>query len=173
MEKVYQPHYPTRNSGFIIIAISIILFMVAVVFIVLGNIGAGWLVWLIVILIMIGIWLGMLKAIAIALKNDPRKVTLTDEKLVVETPTGERELEIPFAAIIAVNEGKAFIVDVDDPQYDKYKLWYRGLVIDWLDGETERRDHLSERNTAEFDELMDDVFNRAPESTRGPRFYER
>ena len=46
MEKVYQPHYPTRNSGFIIIAVSIILFMLAVAAIVLGNIGAGWLVWL-------------------------------------------------------------------------------------------------------------------------------
>jgi hypothetical protein len=173
MDKVYLPHYPTRNSGFIIIAISIILFMLAIVCIVLGNIGPGWLVWLIAFLVMVGIWLGMLKAIAIALKNDPRKVTLTDERLIVETPDGKRELEIPFADIIAVNEGKAFIVDVDDPQYEKYKLWYRGLVIDWLDGETERRDHLSERNTAEFDELMDDVFNRAPEPTRGPRFYER
>lgn len=172
-QKIYEPHHPTRNSGFVIIAFSILFILVSVAFLVLSTMNPGWAVWLIVELVMVGLWLLSLKLIANALKNEPRRVILDEAKLWVETEDGKRELEIPFDKITAVNEGKAFIVSTDDPQLEKYKTWYRGLVIDWRDRETEVRSVLDERNTREFDELMDEVFARSPEGTQGERFYER
>jgi hypothetical protein len=171
--KVYQPLHPTRNCGFYIVAASVILGLLTVGFIVLGAMSAPGMVWLIVGLVLMLISVGILFAIGWALRNEPRRVILGEDELMVETEDGKRELEIPYSKISAINEGKAFIVDVKDPQYEKYKLWYRGLVIDWQDGDTERRSYISERNTTEFDDLMDEAFARAPEPARGPRFYER
>jgi hypothetical protein len=174
-EKMYPPHHPTRNSGFVLIAISIFAFLVSVQFLLLSIITPSLVVWLIVFLIVVGITYGILKFIGYALKNEPRRVILSDTSLIVENELAQnkRELEIPFASIVSVNEAKAFIVEVDNPQYEKYKAWHRGLVIDWLENGEERRSTLSERDTREFDDLMDEVFTRAPEWTRGPRFYER
>ncbi len=173
MVKVYQPLHPTRNCGFYIIAASILLSLLTIGFIVLGAMSAGGMVWLVVFVVLFVIWLGSLFGLNLALRNDPRRVILGEDEIMVETEDGKRELEIPYAKIVAINEGKAFMVDVKDPQYEKYKVWYRGLVIDWRNGDTEQRSYISERNTAEFDDLMDEAFARAPEAARGPRFYER
>ncbi|MEI7555525.1 hypothetical protein [Candidatus Chlorohelix sp.] len=172
-QKIYEPHHPTRNSGFVIIAVFSLFILLSVAFLVLSTMNPGWSVWLIVELVMVALWLLILKLLANALKNEPRRVILDEAKLWVETEDGKRELEIPFDKITAVNEGKAFIVNTDDPQLEKFKTWYRGLVIDWREGETEVRSVLDERNTREFDELMDEVFARSPEGTQGERFYER
>jgi hypothetical protein len=172
-QKIYQPHNPVRNCGFYIVAASIIAFMLSVAFLVLSVSAPGWPVWLVVFSIVMVLWLLSLVLISRFLKNEPRRVILTDGTLIVENKNGQREAEIPFTSITAVYEAKSFIVNPNEPQYEKYKVWHRGLVIDWLENGEEHRHTLSERNTTEFDDLMDEVFARSPEKARGPRFYER
>lgn len=185
--KTYLPRYPTRNAGFVFLAISLALSIAPLAFFVTvianqhrrGEVGEGSFNWLFlaitVVVSLILFWLGLVGARRI-LKNEPRRVSLDKERILIESAPNKgqapiKEVEIPFTELISVDQEDKLVAD----ETAKGGVRYKGLLFQWQPNNAAEVQayRLSERDVTEFDQLIDDIFAQIPVTARGQRIFDR
>ncbi|MEI6044409.1 MAG: hypothetical protein WCS37_08460 [Chloroflexota bacterium] len=187
MKKIYEPRYPTNNAGFVFLAISVFFILATLdsFVIVIANQhrrdepGYGTFNWLFLIFALV---LGViLFGLAMAgarrlLRNEPRRVTLEEERIVVEkvakrNSVGIVEIEIPLALLLSVDQQNNILVS----EAARGGAHFKVLLFQWQDdsGSDIRMYRLSERDVVEFDLLIEDIFSQIPEPAKGQRIFER
>jgi len=176
----FEPRYPNRNAGFIFICISFFFSYVLLALLAIGlanNPGRGEAVqpfnWPFalgafgVALILFGVSVLVTRRL---LQNDPRRVVLNDDRFRVEDPKGQLLAEIVYNQVLRLDEADTVLTE------GQYNARYRGLLVTCQpenSAEEPREFLLSARNTRDFEELMDELFPRVPESARGQRTFDR
>jgi hypothetical protein len=187
MKKTFEPRYPTSNAGFIFIAISLFLSLVTVGFFVIvignqhrrGEAGDGTFNWVLaVITVVVGLVLfgAGVAGLRRLLRNEPRRVTLEDDRLLIERvpkrgQAGTVDAIIAYEQLISVNQQDNILAN----EAARGGARYKGLALEWhAAGQQEPASYyLSERDVVEFDQLMDELFARTPEPARGARIFDR
>jgi hypothetical protein len=187
MKKVYEPRYPTNNAGFVFIAISIFLILATLDFFVItianqhrhDEPGAGTFNWLFfIVAVAVGLllfWLALVGTKRL-LHNEPRRVTLEDERILIEkvekkNGSGTLDVEIPLAQLLSVDQQDTVIAS----EAVRGGARFKGLVFQWQDSSKSdiKMYRLSERDVVEFDPLIEDIFSQVPEASRGQRVFDR
>ena len=175
---VFQPRYPTKSAGFVFIIITLILVLVTIVF--LLNIFVNdhsktdpdygqfnWVALFISVLLGIALFSVSLIAIRKFLSNQPMRVILEQTQMIVQDSNGKVLAIVPFAQVVNVSEAKQTLAK------GQYEASYKQVLVIWQEREREDRIILSERDTTNFDALMDRVWELCPEDAREMRTYER
>jgi hypothetical protein len=179
-QRSYAPRLPTHNAGFKFISISILVSYLMLALLVMGianNNGGGdpgqnfnWpfafgVLLVALVLTVLSIWL-----LGRVLHNAPRRVVLDQTGFLVEDEQGQQLVEIPYNQVISLEEDDTILAE------GRYSASFRGILVTWRDQKVPaepRQFLLSARNTVDFDELMDDLFQRVPPDARGSRTFER
>lgn len=175
--ETFEPRYPTRNVGFAFLVIVLALVVATLVFLVNVFVNdhprtdpaygqTNWPV-LIVSVLIGGLIFGLaLVAIRKFLSNQPQRVILDSEKIVVQNE-GEPPLQIAYNSLTSLQESKQLLAG------GQYEASYKQVRLTWTDEGSLREHILSERDITNFDELLDALWERCPEQVRGPRSYDR
>jgi hypothetical protein len=172
MSKVYKPRTPARNAGFWWAVIGAFLSYGTVVMFVIGMLNLGWTASLITIGVTFLIFLATCFYLYKQLKFAPRQVNVEDDRIVIYDASQQPlkvEAEVPFDAIIKVTIADVPVEGGPMPRS------YKGVLLRWRAPEAEPADSqeyvLSSSNVCDFDELFDNIFERAPKAARGAKIF--
>jgi hypothetical protein len=180
MSKIYKPRTPVRNAGFWWAIIGAFLSYGTVVMFVIGMLNLGWTASLITLGITFVIFLGTCFYLYRQLKFAPRQVNLEDDRIVIYDASQQPlkiEAEVPYDAIVKVTIADVPVEGGPMPRS------YKGVLLRWRTPETESEGEtetassdnheyvLSSSNVCDFDELFDNIFDRAPKTARGAKIF--
>ncbi len=109
-------------------------------------------------------WLGSTLVLAKFVQNNPRSVQIEQDKLTVQGTQGQ-ELEVSFADVEYVRKAEVPVT------YWKLKASFRGLLLHYKEAgsDTEKDYVLSDRDTTNFDELMEQMKIIVPRNRPKPK----
>lgn len=174
MSKIYKPRTPARNAGFWWALIGAFLSYGTVVMFIIGMLNLGWTASLTTIGVTFVLFLGTCFYLYKQLKFAPRQVNLEDDRIVIYDASQQPlkiEAEVPYDAIIKVTIADVPVEGGPMPRS------YKGVMLRWRDpeAESETADNqeyvLSSSNVCDFDELFDNIYDRAPKTARGPKIF--
>lgn len=175
--ETFEPRYPTRTVGYFFLLIVLLLVVATLIFMVNVFVNdhpatdpaygqTNWLVALISVVIGGAIFGAVVVAIRKFLSNVPQRVILDNNKIVIQAKDAQN-LQVTYNALTDLQEARQVLAN------GQYEASYKQIRVVWRDGDIVREKILSERDTTNFDELMDALWERCPEQVRGPRIFDR
>ncbi len=174
----FQPRHPTRNVGYIFVVVTLAITLVSLLFffnLIINDHSRNdpeygqfnWVGLVISLLVGAALFWGALWAVRKFLSNQPQRVILEAERLVVQSDSGEVLATVHYQDVQRIEEAKETLAR------GQYEASYKQVRLDWYSLERHYDIILSERDTNDFDMLMDALWEHCPQDARGPRTFDR
>lgn len=176
--RIFQPRHPTRNVGYIFVVVTLALILVSLLFffnLIINDHARNepeygqfnWVGLIISLLVGAVLFWGALWAVRKFLSNQPQRVILEAERFVVQNDNGDILATVHYQDVQRIEEAKETLAQ------GQYEASYKQVRLEWYSLERQYYIILSERDTNDFDTLMDVLWEHCPEEARGPRTFDR